>query len=204
MCSKDDPLLAVREGAVVAYREEREAVVIELLAPYLQSNPHDAYAWFMYGDALRVVGRSSESEKALLQALELETSKRTYICSRIASLYSEMGRHADAERYYAEVTSDPAWQSHGWAWILRGGNLAALGNFTLAEECHRKAIEVGDCDVDEAWLNVGLVLRAQRRYAEAIDAIRRSIEIDPSSDMARKALRSMEGIDAATADASNI
>jgi tetratricopeptide (TPR) repeat protein len=206
MSHSNDPLKSIREKAKAAYKDGFEPAVIELLAPYLCRVTDDAYGWYMYGDALRIVGRSQEAEVALLHAAELDLSKRVHVCVRLAHLYKECHRCADAERYYSEAISDPEWKDVGWLWILRGCNLAAWGRYAEAETCHRKAMEMecGDCDNDEAWLNIGLVLRAQGRYAEAIDALKKSLVINSDCKTAQEALRSMEGIDAAVAEASTI
>lgn len=197
----ENTLATIRQNAKTAYNDDREAVAIELLAPYLHHNPDDSYAWYMYGDALRVVGRRIESEQALLRALELvPESKRAYVLCRLARLYDDMGRHTEAERYFLEVTSDPEWKDLGWLWIMRGTNLACLGEFRLAEKCHRKATELKEVDVDEAWLNIGLVLRAQAKYADAANALRKCLELDPSCAIAEKSLKSMSGIETAIAD----
>lgn len=196
--SNDELLTELRQRAKEAYRDDREAVVIELLTPYVQHRPNDAYAWHMLGDALRIVGRFQESEPTLLRALELAPdSKRVAVRSRLAQLYNDMGRYADAERNYADLTADDEWGSQGWVWVLRGANLAVLGDHTLAEKCHRKATTLDEVDLDEAWLNLGLVLRAQGRHSEAIDALKKSVELDPTCERAKKSLSSLEGIESA-------
>jgi tetratricopeptide (TPR) repeat protein len=195
----------MRHDAKDADRDGREPVVVELLTPYLRHNPDDAYAWHMFGDALRVVGRFRESESALLRAFELAPdSKRVAVSSRLAVLYNDMGRYADAERHYSDVAAHPEWKGLGWLWILRGANLARLGNYELAEECHCKATTLEDVHGDEAWLNLGLVLRAQGKYEDASSALRKSLELDSTCSAAEEALNSMEGIETAVSVANSI
>ena len=198
----DEVLVELRSEAKAASQEGREAAVIELLTPYLQWDADDGYAWYMLGDALRIVGRFAEAERALLKALELAPDAgRPYALSRCAMLYKEVGRYSDAERYFSELAENTEWSRFGWFWILRGANLASLGDFQQASEYHRKATTLEDVDADEAWLNLGLVLRAQGKYPEAMNAIRKSIEIDPTSAAAKEALQSMDGVDNAIAAA---
>lgn len=203
--SNDEVLSEMRQSAKDAYRDDREPVVIELLTPYLIHKPADAYAWHMLGDALRVVGRFLESERALLRALELAPdSKRCAVCSRLAQLYNDMGRYADAEHYYSDLTADSEWTGLGWLWVMRGANLAILGNYELAEKCHRKATTLGDVDLDEAWLNLGLVLRAQGRYEDAISALRKCLQLDSTCTGAEEAVKSMQGVETAVVAANSI
>lgn len=42
--------------------------------------------------------------------------------------------------------------------------------------------------IDEAYHNLGLILRAQGRLREAADCFRRAIELDPEYDNAKEAL----------------
>ena len=61
-----------------------------------------------------------------------------------------------------------------------------------AEESHRAAIACDQDLTDEAYLNLGFVLRAQERFAEAADCFREAISIDPDYRLARRALRDVE------------
>src|SRR5262249_5106813 len=109
-----------------------------------------------------VVGRCEESEAEFLQ---VSKSRSKYagplVQTRLAMLYDDWGNHELAEEYWEKACA--ANGAPGWAWIMRGANLAALGKFEEAEACHRKATTLDDCDQDEAYLNLGYVIRAQRR-----------------------------------------
>ncbi len=143
-------------------------------------------------------GRFRESEHALLRALELaREDKRIAVCSCLAQLYNDTGRYAEAEQYYLQLVVHEDWQEQGWVWILRGGNLALLGNYELAEFCHRQATTLVDVHADEAWLNLGLVLRAQGKYSAAKRALKKSLRLDSCCADTRKALKSLRGIEEA-------
>ena len=69
-----------------------------------------------------------------------------------------------------------------------GAILAIQGRLEEALEVHREGTRcVGEC-VDEAWGNIGLILRAFERYDEAVEAFERAIELDPDYDLAKKEL----------------
>ena len=76
--------------------------------------------------------------------------------------------------------------------IFLGGVLATQGRLHDAEEVHRLAIASVEGCIDEAYLNLGLVLRAQERFPEAADCFREAIRLDPEYRAARRALRDVE------------
>jgi Flp pilus assembly protein TadD len=82
----------------------------------------------------------------------------------------------------------------GWLFVLRGANLAKLGYFEEAKACHLQALELTS-HPDEVLLNIGYVLRAQRRYAEAGDAFSQANTMSKGCPEATAAIRSMEGLE---------
>lgn len=194
--SLDAHLDALYAAATAAREGERYAAVAELLAPYLLHRPQHGWAWQRYGDALGNLGLWTEAERALTRAIELIDSPfGPHV--RLARLYRSMGDHEAAERHNRIATSMPEAAKHGWVWIVRGANLARLNRLEEALACHRRALTMGNADHDEAYHNIGLILRAQGKYAESIDALRCALAITPDYDEARDALASLEGIDEA-------
>lgn len=112
-------------------------------------------------------------------------------------LYMDAGQHDRAEAEFAQSVSDPEAHASTWFWIIRGANFARATQLDAAERCHRTGTTMTDGDLDEAWLNLGLVLRAQGRYPDAIDAFRRALELTPDYEEAIDGLRSLDGIDEA-------
>lgn len=74
------------------------------------------------------------------------------------------------------------------AYVFAGALLAVHGRLAEAEAMHRAGTGCLTGAPDESWYNLGLVLRAQERYAEAAAAFVRAIEIDPAYEVARAAL----------------
>ena len=196
MPNREDLLDEIRNLALGASDDDRDPVAIELLHAYLQHRPGDAVMWFRLGDALRVIGLNHEAEHALNTALELEPKKRPFILTRLGRLFAHAGRMAEAEAAYAEACEDPENAGFGWLWILRGCNLAAATQLVAAEKCHRHALTLDEenVDRDEAFLNLGYVLRAQGRYADATEAFKSTLQITPDDKDAAKALHSLEGL----------
>ena len=70
--------------------------------------------------------------------------------------------------------------------------LAKQGRLHDAEDTHRKAVACTRGCIDEAYLNLGLILRARERFAEAAECFREALRRDPDYRAARRALRDVE------------
>jgi tetratricopeptide (TPR) repeat protein len=201
--ASEDQLGAVRGAAKDAYDEGRFAATAELLGAYVRCKEDDAFAWMMLGDAQRVLGLTDEAERSLRRSLELD-SGRWMTRVRLARLCDDAGRHDEAEAWYAEALEDPEAAATGYLWIFRGSNFARQCQLRAAEECHRKAAALDHVDVDEAYLNLGYVLRAQGRYVEAGAAFRRALELCPDYPEAAEGMQSLEGVEGAIAAARSL
>lgn len=71
------------------------------------------------------------------------------------------------------------------AYIFLGSVLARDGKLLEAEAAHRSATQCDDGCIDEAYLNLGLILRARGRYAEARQFFERALELDPEYQAAQ-------------------
>jgi protein O-GlcNAc transferase len=186
------------DAARQAFGENRHAVVVELLSPYVRHRTRHGWGHYLLGESLRNLGLFQEAERQLLIADRFPDNRpRSKI--RLGNLCQSFGDYAQAERWYAKAVQHPKAADWGWVWILRGGNLARTNQLAAAEECHRHALTLSDTDHDEAWLNIGLVLRAAGKYTDAIDAFKKALELTPDYPEAREALDSLNGITEAVA-----
>ena len=182
-----------------------EPIVVELLTVYVKHRPKHDYAWLLLGDALRVLGRRHEAVVPLRMAARLAPRKhRWQAFARLGMLFGDGGKKRIAEKWFSRACAEPQGARKGWVWILRGANAVDRGDFAKAERCYRNSMDRENVPLDEAYLNLGLVLRAQRRYAEAAAALQRAIELDPSCQSAAKALTSLEGVEDAIARAAQV
>ncbi len=174
--------------------DEGEVHMIELLGPYLQKRPNHVYAWYLYGDALRVVGRFEEAIKALKKALpKTPILFRSYVCARIGMAYEGSYSPGLAEKWLKRATEKEICDQ-GWAWVFRGCLLASAGKFPEALFAHREALKQINVDKEEAHLNIGYVLRAMGRYAEACKHFKKALVIDPEYSEALSALEGLKSI----------
>src|SRR5262249_8613833 len=124
------------------------------------------------------LARYEEAEQMLhnaIQGLALEQLHHGY--THLAHLYRERGDYANAEKWYRKaIDLDP---EDAGKHIFLGALLAKRGDFSAAEAVHRKATRCSKGLEDEAYLNLGLVLRAQERYQEALACFEKAIELTP-------------------------
>jgi tetratricopeptide (TPR) repeat protein len=134
--------------------------------------------WLMEGKLLYEAGRYQEAERVLHREIHLVPFKLLHQgFSQLGHLCRDQGRYDEAEKWYrraVQVKSEKAGQH-----IFLGALLAVKGDLSGAEDCHRKATQcVAGC-IDEAYFNLGLVLRAQERYEEALESFNKALEITP-------------------------
>src|SRR5262249_13014750 len=106
-------------------------------------------------------------------------------------LYQARGEYARATEWFGKAIEAAPADTQGY--IYQGGVLTLQGCLCEAEDVYRKATEncYEGC-LDEAFLNLGLVLRAQDRFEEAAECFREAIHRDPGYRAARRALRDVE------------
>lgn len=73
------------------------------------------------------------------------------------------------------------------SFCLLGTLFQNKGDDAAAERVHRQGTTCSRGCIDESYYNLGLVLRALRRYREARSCFERAIEIDPHYKEARRA-----------------
>lgn len=170
------------------------AVTVELARDCLQRDPNCGPAWTYLGMALTALDRYREARVALKRALRILLAQKergprvlraTY--SQLGHLYDEWGKHRQAQRWYREAMRCEPRRTNGY--IHLGHSLARQGGLAEAAKVFRKATRLTEGNPDEAWLNLGLVLRARERYGEAKGCFEKAIKLDPAYDEAKRALK---------------
>ncbi|MBE0544250.1 MAG: tetratricopeptide repeat protein [Verrucomicrobia bacterium] len=170
-----------------AYDKDHFSHTIELAKLFLAQFPDFHVAWVWYGHSLYRVGRYSEALRAPRRALRLfGTNRRHLVLAEFGHLHQEMGNFRQAEYWYRQgiATRNLRMNCHIYLGIL----LAKAGRFREAAAMHRKATCRKEGCPDEAYLNLGLVLRAQERYEQALACFQKALEIDPHYKEAKKAI----------------
>jgi len=168
-------------------RQDMVCCTQTLARRYLADFPDHGPAWLWYGASLYAVARYTEALTALRRAARLcPPAKLHFVQWHFGHLYQQRGHFRRAEAWFRRaITSCP---SDATSYIYLGGLLALEGRLPESEALHRQATLCEDGCIDEAFLNLGLVLRAQERYSEALLCFQRALELDPKYKPAKKEL----------------
>ncbi len=175
------------------------AYALEMSRDLLQQWPDYDIGWLLQGVMLYELARYDEAEKTLRRAVQLipdGSLDHGYV--HLGHLCKDRGDYDDAERYYRkalELAPDNAGRH-----IFLGAVLARKGDLVAAEKVHRDGTRCPRGDIDEAYLNLGYVLRAQERYDEALDCFTKALELTPEYEEAIVAKRDIEKVLEYTAD----
>jgi tetratricopeptide (TPR) repeat protein len=164
---------------------------VELARRYLAAHPKHGVVWLYYADSLYAMARYPEALAALRRGLRLcPADKLHLVYCRFGHLHRQRGALRLAERWYRRaVDRSPSDATYR---IFLGAVLARAGRLQEAEAVHRRATRCKEGCIDEAFLNLGLVLRALERYSDARKCFQRALDIDPKYKEARKELSDVE------------
>jgi tetratricopeptide (TPR) repeat protein len=177
----------------VASDEGNPALTVELAKLYLAQFPDDAWALIYFGMALQDLARYEEARSAFNSALAVmpaENHERLY--RQLGLLSQDESKFAEAEDWFRRAVE--ARPDDATAYIYLGAMLAKNGRLEEAERWHRRAVTCPDGCIDEAYLNLGYVLRAKEEYLEALECFRESLRRDPLYEAAQEALDDMEQV----------
>jgi tetratricopeptide (TPR) repeat protein len=158
---------------------------------FLGHFPDFGPVWAMLGIDLTTLGRYEEAEQAFREALEHWPDANR----RIPHLYQghllaaagEPDRAAESYRRAIDEAPD-----HASAYISLGDVYFGQGRLAEAEESYRGATRCREGRLDEAFLDLGYVLRALQRFEDAAACFEEAIRRDPGDRNARRALRDVE------------
>lgn len=153
----------------------------------LEVDPDDANALFIQGQLLGSLARYAEAEHSLCRAQELFNDQSEYaVHAELGHLYEDWGRLELALASYEKAVLLRPGDASGY--INAGAVLARLGRFEEAAAFHQRGTECSEGCVDEAHHNLGLIFRAQERFADAVSCFESALAIDPAYEAAQVAL----------------
>jgi tetratricopeptide (TPR) repeat protein len=171
-----------------AYRADLPALTASRARELLRECPESGPVWKILGSALIDLARYDEAEQAIKKSMELCPPDRRWIpLSELGHLHKARGNFALAAAWYRRAIETVPQEASGH--IFLGGLYARSGRLHEAEMAHRAATRCTQGCRDEAFLNLGLVLRARGRYEEAARCFEQALELDPKYAAARRALR---------------
>lgn len=162
-----------------------------MLTTFVRDYPDQWYGFCLLGARLRDLSRFDEAERALRTAARLANARALpLVYYDTGDLFSRKGDHAAAEHWFREAIGQSPADAAGYVYL--GAMFARCGRLAEAELVHRRGTLCTTGYVEEANYNLGLVLRALGRYAEAIACFDRALQIDPHYKLARVARRDVK------------
>lgn len=159
----------------------------ELAREYTRRYPLNVAGWLSLAEVFIRFARYDDAASALYRAKRLARSSKRYralVLTTLGELFMERGRKARALRYYREAA---VLRPTTNTLVLLGCALARTGALEEAKRCHRRAARLATHNPDEAYYNLGLILRAERRYEAARSYFDLALEHDPEYELARDA-----------------
>jgi tetratricopeptide (TPR) repeat protein len=146
---------------------------------------------FKYAEMLYLMTRYDKATRVYEDALVTFPDHRWAIFNQLGLMCDYRGRLSEAEHWFRkaiEIEPDEI-----GAYVFLGSCQARQGKLKEAEATHRAATKwTGHSLLDEAYHNLGLVLRGQGRLNEAAECFRKAIEISPKYSKAIQALADVE------------
>ena len=181
-----DFLDGIRDSIQNANRRDQVATCVTLSKIWLSQHPDDIWVVHMLAESLYQMARYEESLQVYNEALVRFPDHQWGIFNQIGHLYRYRGDLDLAASWYERAIEDD--DDEASSYIFLGAVRARQGKLDEAESIHRKATTCTNGLIEEAFHNLGLVLRGQMKLSEAAECFRRAIEIDPGYTDAIEAL----------------
>ena len=171
-----------------AHKADLPALTVARAREFLREYPDCGPAWKFWGRPWSIWPATPRRN--------MPSSRRSRMCppdklwiplAEMGHLHRARGEYKAAVAWYRRAIDKMPDEASGHIYL--GGVLAKSGRLKEAETAHRAAIRCTQGCRDEAYLNLGLVLRAQERYDEAATCFEQALKLDPKYVAARKALR---------------
>lgn len=171
--------------AKTAEADEHHSTAYEIYRRLLSLAPKRESAIYRAAQNLIQIGRLSDAE-ALLMRLKWNAAPKPWLIDlALGDLRSAQGRFLEAEKHFAKAwklnlqTTETA--------ILLAHCLFKQEKFDEARDVLVASVEAKG-DLDELYLNLGLIERAKGNYASARDYFIKALKILPGYSIAQKAL----------------
>ena len=107
-------------------------------------------------------------------------------------IQKDQGNLKRAQQWIEEAIEQA--EGEGSYWVTYGEILAKRGKLKQARNAHLAAVEAATSDVDEAYFNLALLLRGERRYEEALTEVNKALKIDPDYSEAHLLRQDLEEV----------
>ncbi len=169
-----------------AYRNDHAATCVALAQQWLETHPDDLPVIHDYAEMLYKMTRYEAAIQIYHDAIDRFPSDRYHLFLQLGELYRYQGNFVESEVWYQKAIDEDVEEATGY--IFLGAVQARQGKLEQAEQNHRRATECLKGCTDEAYHNLGLVLRGQGRLLEAQACFQQAIAIDDNYEAATEAL----------------
>ncbi len=177
----------LRRDLTVEFGADHPASTVLLARMLLARHPNDAQTLVRLGHVLSELANYDEAESVLLKALEYcDESRQAIVYGKLGHLFMFRGEYHIAAEWYQKAVEAAPLDATGYIYL--GSTLARQGRLSAAEIVHRKATACTEGCIDEAYYNLGLVLRGQGRLEESRDCFESALQLDSNYQEAREAL----------------
>jgi tetratricopeptide (TPR) repeat protein len=174
----------IRARIIQLHKKERFALAAELLPEFLMTHPDDGFAWFVFGDCLRMLGRPSAAKNALIKCVAITLPEKCWpAIARLGMISCTCGDLVEAERYYELALQNKGANEESWVWIERGDNLRFLERFEEAAHCYEAAGKI-EPNLAEVSGKLALIAAAQGRYSQSRQLCQRALQLAPDDPAA--------------------
>ena len=171
--------------------EKYSAYALVMEKDILDRDPENIGALMQHGITLVEMARYGEAKKIFHKLISLAPEdKLQHPYAQLGHLYYEK-RNIERSIFWYKKAVDKCPDDATYK-IFLGAALAKKGNFTEALRHHRAALKCKKGATDEAYLNIGYILRAQEKFEEAKVCFEKALEIDSDYKEALKALEDVE------------
>ncbi|WP_367873308.1 tetratricopeptide repeat protein [Luteolibacter sp. Populi] len=189
--TKKERIEAIRQ----AHEKGQIGYTRELCERYLRKNPDSGFVWLILANNLIALSLYTEASAALDRAEALvpdQPKKLANVIAHRGHLAEAAGRFEEAGEYFLrahELDLDDA------TWLIFAGDAAGRnGEIEKSLELVTRATLCPEGCIDEAHFNRGGKLLVLKRYAEAAEAYRSALAIDPTYESALRRLEDLEMI----------
>jgi len=162
---------------LIYQRLGRTHLAVKFFQESVRQDPTFYKAIYMVAEHHYANGRYDEALRKFEEAHRV-SSESAEALGRIGDCHHQLGRVREAFRYYTWARrEDPLFESARLV-LIEGETLAGQGDLEAARRLILKATEL-DENLAEAWNELGWVLLRLGRAEEAMNVVRRAVELEP-------------------------
>ena len=167
------------------------STTVQLLKPYLETNPESQRGWIDFGHALGHLSRYQEAEDAYHRAIELTPeADRDSIYGELGNLFRNQGDYnAAAQWYQKQIDANP---SDATGHVFLGSLECKRGQFANAIEILQTGLECETICVEEIHFALGNAYRSLDELTLAKVHYDKAIAADPKYEAAKTALKDVK------------